>query len=124
MQCPKCFAEMETISTDNEGAIRIARCGECHGLYFDQLTKADLSLIENNTELDTGDAEVGAEYNDTVYVECPKCDRIMDQLKIEEPVWIRFELCRSCHSTFLDAGEFKQYLDDEHRTEFEALLPD
>ncbi len=124
MQCPKCFGEMETVSRDGEGAIRIDRCSECHGLYFDQLTRADLDLADAKKDVDTGDPEIGAEYDDTVYVDCPKCDKIMDQRKIEEPVRIRFELCPSCNSTFLDAGELKQYLDADHRIEFESLLPE
>jgi len=124
MQCPKCDGEMETVSTDDAGSIQIDRCLACHGLYFDQLTRADLALVEGNLAIDSGDAEMGAEYDDMVYVECPKCDKIMDQRKIEEPVAIRFEHCPSCYSTFLDAGELTQYLDEAHRAEFTALLPD
>lgn len=124
MQCPKCDGEMETVSSDDAGSIRVDRCHECKGLYFDQLTRADLSLVENRQELDTGDAELGAEFDDMVYVECPKCDKIMDQRKLEEPVTIRFEHCPTCYSTFLDAGEFTQYLAADYRPEFEALLPD
>ena len=123
MQCPKCDGEMETVSIDDADSIQIDRCLECHGLYFDQLTRADLVLVEGNQAIDSGDAEVGAEYDDMVYVECPKCDKIMDQRKIEEPVSIRFEHCPSCYSTFLDAGELTQYLNEEHRAEFTALLP-
>ena len=124
MQCPKCDGEMENVSTDAAGSIRVDRCLECQGLYFDQLTRADLALVEGRQEMDSGDAEKGAEYDDMVYVECRKCDKIMDERKIEDPVAIRFEHCPSCYSTFLDAGEFTQYLSAEYRPEFEALLPD
>tara|TARA_R110001592_G_scaffold357744_1_gene661438 strand:+ start:453 stop:800 length:348 start_codon:yes stop_codon:yes gene_type:complete len=115
---------MDTVSTDGEGSIRMDRCQECKGIYFDQLTKGDLGLVEAKVSLDSGDAELGAEYDDMVYVECPKCDKIMDQRKIEEPVAIRFEHCPSCYSTFLDAGEFTQYLSPEFKAEFVALLPE
>lgn len=123
MQCPKCDGEMETVSSDGAGSIRVDRCLDCKGLYFDQLTRSDLALVQGKQDMDSGDAELGAEYDDMVYVECPKCDKIMDQCKIEEPVEIRFEHCPSCYATFLDAGELKQYLDDDHRAEFTALLP-
>jgi Zn-finger nucleic acid-binding protein len=123
MQCPKCDGEMETVSTHGAGSIQMDRCLECKGLYFDQLTQADLALVEGKVSLDTGDAELGAEYDDMVYVECPKCDKIMDQRKIEEPVEIRFEHCPSCYATFLYAGEFTQYLTPEFKAEFTALLP-
>ncbi|MBD3647926.1 MAG: zf-TFIIB domain-containing protein [Pseudomonadales bacterium] len=124
MQCPKCDGEMDTVSEDGRDAIRVDRCNDCHGLYLDQLTLADLGLLQNEmANLDIGDEEMGAEYNEMVYVECPKCDRIMDQRISEGEVRIRFELCVTCHSAFLDAGELRQYLSDECREEFEALLP-
>ena len=124
MDCPKCAGEMETISSDSADAMRIDRCKDCSGMYFDQLTQGGLKLVEGQAELDIGAAELGAEYDDMVYVECPKCNRIMDQRKNESPHRIRFELCPSCYSTFLDAGEFRQYLSEEYREEFEAMLPD
>ena len=124
MQCPKCYGEMETVNSDGENQLRIDRCSECHGLYFDQLTRSDLALVADKTDLDTGDPELAAEYDDMVFVDCPKCDKIMDQRKIQEPVQIRFELCPSCYATFLDAGEFRQYLGKDYRDEFEALLPE
>jgi len=96
---------------------------QCHGLYFDQLTQEDVGRLEALVDVDSGDQALGAEYDEMVYVECPKCDKIMDQRIIEEPVRIRFELCPSCHATFLDAGELRLYLSNDYRRAFEALLP-
>lgn len=124
MDCPKCNGEMVQLSADSSDSLRIDRCKDCSGLYFDQLTQGDLKRVEHQAGLDIGAAELGAEYDDMVYVECPKCDRIMDQRKSDSPLRIRFELCPSCYSTFLDAGEFRQYLSVEYRDEFESLLPD
>ena len=121
MQCPKCYGDMTTVL---HGDVRVERCNRCCGMYFDQLTREDVRLVEDLVELDTGDEALGAEFNETVYVECPKCDRIMDQRLIEEPVYIRFEVCPTCHSGFLDAGEFRQYLAPTHRPYFDALLPE
>lgn len=114
---------MDTVSTGGENALHIDRCATCFGLYFDQLTRADLALLGNQNTIDTGDAEVGAEYDDMTFVDCPKCHKMMDQKTTEEPVHIRFEHCTSCYSTFLDAGELRQYLEVSHKSEFEALLP-
>lgn len=121
MQCPKCDGDMETVHNEE---VRIDRCNRCHGLYFDQLTRADLGYVEGEVAVDTGDEDMGAEYNEMVYVECPKCDRIMDQRLVEDPVRIRFEICTSCHATFLDAGEFRQYLSGEYHDHFVSLLPE
>ncbi|MFT5012209.1 MAG: Zn-finger nucleic acid-binding protein [Patiriisocius sp.] len=123
IQCAECDGVMETFSSDDGGSIRVDRCLDCKGLHFDQLTLSDLALVEGKQNMDSGDAELGAEYDDMVYVECPKCDKIMEQCKTEEPVEIRFEHCPSRYATFLDAAELKQYLDDDHRAEFTALLP-
>ncbi|MFT7688800.1 MAG: Zn-finger nucleic acid-binding protein [Candidatus Azotimanducaceae bacterium] len=123
MQCPKCYGDMTSISSDGENALHIDRCSKCYGLYFDQLRKSDLALIDVHGQIDTGDAVLGAEYDGMTFVDCPKCNRMMDQKSVEDPVHIRFEHCTSCYSTFLDAGELRQYLTDEFREDFKALLP-
>ena len=124
MQCPKCYSEMEVVSQNTEGSVRVDRCSECKGLFFDQMTKRDLALVEKSAAYDSGDEVLGAEYDEMVYVDCPKCDKMMDQQKVDDPVRIRFELCPTCNSAFLDAGEFRRYLQPEYRVEFEALLPE
>ena len=121
MECPKCFGEMDNLS---EGRASIQRCRECYGLYFDQLTRSMLEDMLEKTEIDIGGEDVGATYDAMVYVDCPKCDRIMDQRLIEEPNRIRFELCPTCNSAFLDAGEFRQYTSDEYLPGFMSLLPE
>ena len=121
MECPKCYGEMTNVL--QEGAV-VDRCGNCHGLYFDQLTQALLPDLMSQDAIDSGSDEMGAAYDEMVYVECPKCDKIMDQRLIEEPVRIRFELCPTCHSTFLDAGELREYLSPEFLDHFTALLPE
>jgi len=89
---------MDTVLED---ATTIERCQNCHGLYFDQLTRSLLPVVMGSVDVDTGTEEPGAGYDDMVYVESPRCDRMMDQRLIEEPVRIRFELCPSCNATFL-----------------------
>ena len=77
-----------------------------------------------NVDVDTGTDEMGSTYDEMVYVECPKCDKIMDQRLIEEPVRIRFELCPTCNATFLDAGEFREYTSAGFLKKFTPLLPE
>ena len=102
----------------------VDRCRDCHGLYFDQLTQELLPGVLANVAIDSGSEEMGSAYNDMVYVECPKCDKIMDQRLIEEPVRIRFELCPTCNATFLDAGELREYSSEAYLGDFKALLPE
>ena len=122
MQCPKCYGDMVNVS--DEDITNVYRCDTCHGLHFELLNQQNLDEVAAHVHLDTGDDSLGEEYNEMVYVECPKCDMIMDQRSLDEPVKIRFELCIACHATFLDAGEFRQYMSDEYHDQFRALLPE
>ncbi len=107
----------------NDEGTNVSRCGTCHGLHFELLNQLNLDEVAAHIHLDTGDETLGAEYDEMVFVECPKCNQIMDQRLTEEPNRIRFELCIACHATFLDAGEFRQYMGPDYLDEFRALLP-
>ncbi|MDA0788736.1 MAG: zf-TFIIB domain-containing protein [Proteobacteria bacterium] len=120
MECPKCLGDMNLV--DDE-VTAVSRCNHCQGLYFDLLTRQNLDEVAARIHLDTGDESVGKEFDEMVFVECPKCNQIMDQRSVDDPVQIRFELCVSCHATFLDAGEYRQYMSDEYLDAFRALLP-
>jgi len=128
MQCPKCYGETEQVNSSGDSTMRVDRCMLCHGLYIDKLTREELDVLDgfvsadNGTDNGTDNLEI--DYDEMVYVECPKCDKIMDQRLLETPVRIRFELCPSCHSTFLDAGELRIYLSEDYRESFELLLPE
>ena len=103
--------------------MKVERCQNCHGLYFDQLTQELLPGLFGKEAIDSGSDEVGSTYDELVYVDCPKCDKIMDQRKLEAPLSIRFECCPTCNATFLDAGELRQYLSAEYLEAFKSLLP-
>lgn len=120
MECPKCYGDMDQVLDE---VTTVERCQNCHGMYFDQLTQPLLSDLLGKESIDTGTDETGSRYDDLVYVDCPKCDKIMDQHLLEEPVRIRFEHCPTCNATFLDAGEFRQYVSAEYLEHFTALLP-
>ncbi|MDC0069665.1 zf-TFIIB domain-containing protein [Gammaproteobacteria bacterium] len=120
MECPKCFGEMGTALNEK---MKVEQCQNCHGLYFDQLTQELLPGLFGKEAIDSGSDEVGSTYDELVYVDCPKCDKIMDQRKLEAPLSIRFECCPTCNATFMDAGELRQYLSAEYLEAFKSLLP-
>lgn len=122
MECPKCYGDMDTV---HEAETTVDRCQNCHGLYFDQLTQVLLERVMGQADaIDSGSDQMGAAYDYMVYVECPKCDKIMDQRLIEEPRRIRFELCPTCNATFLDAGELREDISPEFLDDFKSLLPE
>jgi Zn-finger nucleic acid-binding protein len=124
MQCPKCYGETEQVNSSGDSSMRVDRCMLCHGLYIDQLTREGLDVLDGFVSVDKSEVNLEINYDEMVYVECPKCDKIMDQRLLETPVRIRFELCPSCQSTFLDAGELRLYLSEDYRESFELLLPE
>ena len=121
MQCPKCFGETDELV---DGVTSIRRCQDCSGIYFHQLTRGILESLRGSAELEDDRQNINPQYDAMVYVDCPKCNGIMDQRLIEEPNRIRFELCPSCNSAFLDAGEFSLYTKEEYLEDFMSLLPD
>ncbi|HNV84218.1 MAG TPA: zf-TFIIB domain-containing protein [Arenimonas sp.] len=101
MQCPKCKANMEKIST---AAGDVERCTACQGLWLDVMVHSDIRKIAK--EVDTGDAAEGAKLNTTDHINCPSCPssqliRMVDP--IQPHIW--FESCPTCYGRFFDAGE-------------------
>ncbi|MCH7741400.1 MAG: zf-TFIIB domain-containing protein [Proteobacteria bacterium] len=119
MQCPKCLSDMEVI--DYKG-IEIDRCTECFGMWFDHLEREDLKSLEGADEIDIGDEFVGARYNEILDVPCPKCKVKMDHVLHTEPFEIKFESCPQCHGAYFDAGEFKDYMEDEIFEQFQDIV--
>ena len=71
----KCYGEMVLV---NDDVTAVNRCDNCHGLHFELLNQQNLDEVAAHTHLDTGNDSMGEEYNEMVYVECPKCDQIME----------------------------------------------
>lgn len=113
MQCPKCSAGMEVIDFQD---IEIDRCKRCHGIWFDRLEKEKLKQLQGSGEIDIGDDESAAEYNELVFVECPRCFTMLDQAEQEDP-YPKYEVCPTCHGSFFDAGEFRDYVAKSRGTE-------
>ena len=120
MLCPKCVHEMETVSAEG---IEIDRCAHCFGIWFDRLEKEDLRKLKGAESVDVGDEFVGARYDQIQQIDCPKCGTPALHVNVQEPT-IRFEKCPTCGGSFFDAGEFRDYLEEEIIEQFQALLTD
>ena len=106
MQCPKCLSVMPAI--DIEG-IKVNRCGDCSGLWFDRLEHVRLKAIEGSESIDIGAVKVGKRYNALDTVDCPVCKTRMTSMVDPSQPHIRYESCANCHGVFFDAGEFADY---------------
>ncbi|MGE4490292.1 MAG: zf-TFIIB domain-containing protein [Kiritimatiellales bacterium] len=109
MQCPKCGQEMKT--TEYKG-VEYEQCKNCGGLWFDALEAEDLVEIKGASEIDTGDAKQGAEYNRKRNVNCPVCNIRMSKVHDRKQPHIQLETCAVCKGTFFDAGEFKDFSEE------------
>jgi len=119
MQCPKCLGKMETLNFKD---VEVDRCTGCHGLFFDHLEKETLRKLEGSEVLDIGDEFLGATYNEILDVPCPKCHTKMNHVLHTDPFEIKFESCPSCKGVYFDAGEFKDYLEDEIYEQFQDVI--
>lgn len=126
MECPKCKGQMEMIIYNG---IEIDRCEQCHGLWFDHLEKEDLKNLEGSESIDVGDEFMGAaryntRYNQIREITCPKCQSEMRHIVNHDPWEIHFESCPKCHGSFFDAGEFRDYMEDQIFQQFQRLIAD
>ena len=78
-------------------------------MWFDNLEKEQLKSIRGAGDLDISDYTEADEYNELVFVECPRCFTMLDQIEEEDP-YLKYEICPSCHVTFFDSGEFRDYV--------------
>jgi len=109
MECPKCKNEMKP---NQYKGVDYDQCKECGGLWFDALEAEELVEIKDAAQIDTGDAKVGSKMNKTWEVKCPKCAIPMLPVHDVEQPHIQLESCASCHGTFFDAGEFKDFCEE------------
>ncbi len=110
MLCPKCDYEMLEVDC---GGITIDRCTGCGGLWFDRGEAETLSETWIAAYLDTGDPEVGSEYDDVVEVDCPRCGREMRCYFDLDQLPLRYEQCDQ-HGKFFDAGEFTMWASSQY----------
>ena len=106
MNCPKCSAAMEKVQYQS---IEVDRCTDCKGIWFDMLEHEHLKALEGSEEIDIGDPKVGKESNIVDHIDCPVCDTRMIRMVDGRQPHIWFESCTVCYGVFFDAGEFRDY---------------
>ncbi|MEX2489143.1 MAG: zf-TFIIB domain-containing protein [Pseudomonadales bacterium] len=119
MECPKCNARMKVIEFRG---VEVDRCTQCNGLFFDHLERELLKKLEGAESIDIGDEFMGAKYDEVRNIDCPRCEVTMDEVRENDPFQIRFESCPKCRGAFFDAGEFRDYLEDEILTQFKEIV--
>ncbi len=106
MNCPKCQSDMEKVMFEH---VEVDRCSNCKGIWFDMLEHEELKKLKGSEAIDTGDPEVGKEYNQTDRIDCPKCHSRMIRMVDRDQPHIWYESCGVCYGVFFDAGEFTDF---------------
>ena len=106
MKCPKCDYEMKL---NQYKGVEYDQCKSCGGLWFDALEAEELAENKRAADVDTGDVKDGAEMNKKRKINCPACNVRMTSVHDIAQPHIQLESCATCHGTFFDAGEFKDF---------------
>ncbi|MCP4542603.1 MAG: zf-TFIIB domain-containing protein [Chloroflexi bacterium] len=119
MNCPKCNSSMEKVE---HGSVEVDRCTHCAGIWFDQGEKDKLKKAKGAQQIDTGDSDKGAEYDQVEKIDCPVCHTQMTRMVDLKQSHIWYENCPVCYGVFLDAGEFKDYKKETVLDFFKGLV--
>jgi uncharacterized protein len=109
LSCPKCRAQMATVTV---AGTEVDRCTGCGGLWFDLLEHEDLRHAPGSETLDSGDPSTGRRYNQVGLIRCPVDGEPMVRMveKGQPALWL--ESCPLCYGTFFDAGEFREFSEE------------
>jgi len=109
MNCPKCNSGMEKIEYHT---IEVDRCTNCNGIWFDMLEAEQLKGIKGSEHIDIGDPNLGEKYNKIDKIKCPKCKALMVKMVDNHQPHIWYESCVICYGMFFDAGEFRDFKEE------------
>jgi Zn-finger nucleic acid-binding protein len=110
MDCPKCNAGMQEVKY---GGVTVDRCTRCMGIWFDFSEHEDLKAMEGSESIDIGSTKVGKKNNEIGDITCPRCDTKMIKMVYLDQHHIWYEACQSCYGVYFDAGEFKDYKQED-----------
>jgi len=103
--------------------ITIDKCSGCQGLWFDMLEQDELKKLAAAYAVDTGDKSIGKEFNAKEDYDCPKCAgaKMVKMVDIAQShIW--YEACSKCYGVFFDAGEFKDFAQEDLFDRVKSML--
>ena len=119
MKCPKCQGSLEPVVYAD---MEIDRCTNCHGIWFDSQEAQTLKDIEGSEAIDTGDPKIGSKFNAIEDINCPKCKTRMTKMVDLKQSHIWYEKCPICYGIWFDAGEFKDYKQEDIQDIFKDIF--
>ena len=125
MQCPKCQSPMHLLADLVEP---VHRCEGCKGMWFEIMAHEQLRDEAETIDLAEPASPTEGKYFDPtapapVTLLCPACEHypLIHMVDPHQP-HIRFESCKFCYGRFYDAGEFRDFVDDEDNSGLRAFI--
>lgn len=119
MKCPKCQGSLESVVYAD---VEVDRCADCNGIWFDSQEAQTLKQIEGSEAIDTGDPKIGSKFNAIEDINCPKCKAKMTKMVDLKQSHIWYEKCPICYGIWFDAGEFKDYKQEDIQDIFKGIF--
>lgn len=116
LKCPRDGALLQPV---NALGVTLDRCDHCGGLWCDtgeleRLRELDVSDVENQIELQCGDARQPAGTVEA-YMRCPRCtDARLQGITITLTKRVRVDRCESCLGIWLDKNELNAVIAERH----------
>ena len=119
LECPKCQGSLEAIIYSE---IEVDRCTNCQGIWFDSQEAQTLKKIIGAESIDIGNPETGKKFDEIETINCPKCQTKMTKMVDLKQSHIRYEKCPVCYGVWFDAGEFKDYKEENISDIFKSIF--
>lgn len=102
--------------------IEVDRCTNCQGIWFDSQEAQELKKMKGAESIDVGDASTGKKFDEIKTINCPKCQTQMTKMVDLKQSHIRYEKCPVCYGVWFDAGEFKDYKEENLSDVFKSIF--
>lgn len=116
MRCPKCHAAMHLLAEVDEP---VHRCDGCQGMWFGILAHEHLRGEAERIDLvEPPPPAIDAAFDPSapapLALLCPACEHYPLILMVDgRQPHIHFESCKFCYGRFYDAGEFRDFADED-----------
>ena len=119
LQCPKCHGTLESVVYSG---IEVDRCTSCQGIWFDSQEAQSLKKMQGSESIDIGDPATGKKFDEIEDINCPKCQTQMTKMVDLKQTHIWYEKCPVCYGIWFDAGEFKDYKEENLADMFKGIF--
>lgn len=110
MKCVKCEGTLQEL---HAGELRLDRCDECHGLWFDRRElSALLALYREGEAIPRSLPNPNSRRVEERMGVCPRCDIALARSETLAVPGLHWDTCERCGGAWLDGGELVEVAAD------------